>query len=334
MPTEYGQSVQGRIVNVSAEQSVAVDPNLKKCIEGKNCIAFIGSGPSIKPYCGWVELVNRLCARCGVSEQVTEDTPKDKLPAIAEKARKADIDAYHGELGKIFGHIGMTNPLYDVLMRIPFKCYVTTNFDPLLASEAEKPEHDCRIEMYPSLDPANINGKPRTIFYIHGLINVNSTPRQGSVVLSQSEFSEAYDSESDLSSFLRSLLTHHPICFIGCQLEESPLKTVFDVCSNTQARIRAQHGGPIPERFILLPEQEQAVCVSKQHGSMAPDPREAAERRAKEEQQYQELSIKIVRYAHVDEYHSGLSCMLKPLSNLHLGARARIGLSPEVISYG
>ncbi len=311
-------------------EQVKLDPRLARCIKKGECVAFIGSGLSNSVYCDWRTLITCLCNRCGVTRRPGKESSSDDLLDLAEEAKSAAPCKYYAVLHEKFGHIGTTNPLYDILMRLNFKSYVTTNFDPLLAHEARKPEHNMSVEVYPSLSAANINRNPRrTVFYIHGLIKEGATPAPMSIVLSRSEFHEAYRGTT-LSSFLEQLLTFHPVCFLGCTLDEHPLKNVFEECSDIQSKIRGVHGGPCPERFILLAEQEE-VWVSTNDGSRTRDLSEEQRRRDAEERQYEHLGIQIVRYFRKNDFHSGLRHMLERESSLLKRAPTRLGLLAENI---
>ena len=324
-----------------------LDPALRRCLKSEECVAFIGSGPSMSQYGSWRDLINHVCKQCGVVHQVDEQSSADDLLDAAEEAKRANEDGYYKAIGLFLGRIPSTNPLYDVLMRIPFRAYVTVNLDPLLAFEARKPrgtlntdildpsraaqspepEYPHKVEVYPSLRAASINAG--TIFFLHGLVEEDSVPGRGSIVLSRSEFDKAYGPSGMLNSFLHQLLTFHPICFIGCRLDEPPFVEVFKRCAASQEHILAQHGGSRPERYILLAE-EHVLAVAADGTPMLSGQDASVNRKEAEDRHYRDKGITVLRYDRMDESHRGLRLMFEKESNLRRRPPMRLGLSTGV----
>ena len=180
-------------------QHFALPPELVELIRQKKCVAFLGSGPSIGCYKDWPDLINHLCEQCGSERRVDFDSLADAYLDAAQDARDRDLDRYHKVLGERFGtrqeHI---NELYNAIVDLPFKSYVTTNLDPKLGRAASRAQLRCRLPVmaYPNLDRAWIND--RSVYYIHGFIHEGSVPVLRSIVLAKSEFEEAYDRHSNL----------------------------------------------------------------------------------------------------------------------------------------
>jgi len=176
---------------------------LSKLILSKKCIVFIGSGPSTPTYGPWYEVVNRLCEVCGIDTDYDKNTPPKVLQSAAYNAKLSRRLIYYKFLSEYFGrHVDGTSIYYDILLSLPFECYLTVNFDPLLAMQARTARFDCTlpIHAYPSLDRRNMIN--RSIHYLHGFIAENATPRDINIVLSQDEFDEAYGENSSLINFL------------------------------------------------------------------------------------------------------------------------------------
>ena len=70
----------------------------------------------------------------------------------ADEAKSKDPSTYNRVLQEIFAPVVHRREAYELIMRLKFKFYITTNFDPLLANETNKPEHECKgVYCYPDL---------------------------------------------------------------------------------------------------------------------------------------------------------------------------------------
>ena len=233
---------------------------LRDLILGGKCFVFIGSGASSLSYYSWPKLVNRLCEECGISRRVNKDSPAEELLEAAYEAKLSDNDAYFKFLGEHFGSMNSIPWLYHVLFSLPFDSYLTVNLDPLVAKTAQTARHKCTlpINAYPALYSRNV-GK-RSIHYLHGYIEEDSTPTEGQIVIAKDEFEHAYKADSNLMSFLVQTLENESILFIGCRLREPVMKRVFGLCEERQRhrqQIIVESGksrSSPPEKYILLPE--------------------------------------------------------------------------------
>lgn len=298
------------------EQNIKTLEELRRLIEPRKCIAFIGSGPSTGIFADWPTLINNLCEKCGLQVRVTDRDDANELLSLADAAQKQDEERYYAYLGSHFGRCHRTTPVYDLLMRIPFKSYVTLNLDPLLANETRKPEHRCsRVKKYPDLDRDGIS--QRTVYHLHGLIAEGEIPQRGSVVLSASDFSHAYRDNSQLLNFLLPTLTYDPILFVGCGLREPDFKRVFRLCQDHRDEIlglSSERGTP-PSRIILLP---RLPSVRSEFGNVTRRDveRERLARERAEDAYYSQYGIAVVRYPQVDAHHTGLQKWLEVLAGL------------------
>jgi hypothetical protein len=234
---------------------------VRELIRKENCCLFIGSGLSAGSYDSWPDLINALCKQCGSNHHVTLDTPPDLLLDAAQDAKDHNEESYYRYLGDHFGKAAnQASLLYDILLTLPFRCYLTVNFDPLLAFKARTAKLDCSLppRAYPSLD--RLHSRNRSIHYLHGMISPGEKPVKGSIVLARKEFDEAYDNNSNLMNFLVPTLENDPIIFVGCGLREPTMHKVFDICKKhqmTRQKIAAQQGSGTaraPKRFIFLPK--------------------------------------------------------------------------------
>jgi len=189
-------------------------------LEGK-CVVFIGSGPSTG-YLSWPDLVNTLCERCRSTRRVSEHSPAADLLDAAQDAKESDRDAYFAFLGEHFGRPVANAPIiYDTLLLLPFACYLTVNFDPLLVLKARTSKNPCPggVHAFPSLDRMQMH--KRSIHHLHGLITEGTKPVEGAIVLARDEFDSAYRANSSLMNFLVSAIENQPILFIGCELNST-----------------------------------------------------------------------------------------------------------------
>jgi hypothetical protein len=135
-------------------------------------------------------------------------------------------------------------------MRVPFRSYVTLNFDPILANQSRF--HERKVFSYRSLPAEEI--AYRSAFYIHGLIEEDGKADPEKNVLGERVFAKAYNHvASVLPGFLQQLLTYRSVLFIGCSLREPALQPLFKFCYNFQKDLEPMAMRPPPKKYILLP---------------------------------------------------------------------------------
>src|SRR5262245_58605428 len=103
---------------------VEIAQALWKLIDGKNCIAWIGSGLSrVAEYPDWPTLIDRLCASCGVPPlDPTERSTVGRLLDKATECKGTHPDAYRATLVGTFGHMPVRHRrAYELLMKLPFR---------------------------------------------------------------------------------------------------------------------------------------------------------------------------------------------------------------------
>jgi SIR2-like domain len=292
---------------------------LRDVIRSRNCVAFVGSGLSAGCYDRWHDLVNALCTRCGCELRVDEDSPADSLLAAAQAAKDLDEPAYFRYLGEHFGRpVGSAPFLYDAILSLPFKCYLTVNFDPLLALKCRTAARKCdpNIWAYPNLD--RLAMRKRSIHYLHGFISESSAPVNGTVVLSRDEFDAAYSDNSSLTRLLLSTLENDPIVFIGCLLREPVMAPLFELCKRNQqnriqiSRAKGNAATTPPQRFIVLPRF--GITADRSSGVGADEARK--ERTADEDARFSSMGITPVWYQAAGADHSSLLHALERLAEL------------------
>lgn len=299
------------------EKGQAPPAPLTEVILGGRCTAFIGSGLSASQYPSWPELVNQLCAACGVERTVTSQSAERELLEAAEEAKASDPVAYHQMLWDVFGGVIPNIPTpYMILLRLPFDCYVTHNFDRLLSMGAALAPTQCKLppQAYPALDRKDMGG--RSIHHVHGLVTEDHLPVDGQIVLAQSDFDEAYAANSNLMNFLVSTLEAEPLVFVGCRLREPVMTQVFKICKDHQlrrAKLIAVTGGAAsepPPRFILLKKHHLLDPVGEY------DAARSEEQMVLDEEYYRGMGIQPVWYGGSGPDHSELQLALQQIADL------------------
>jgi hypothetical protein len=231
------------------------------------------------------------------------------LLRVAENAKTADANAY-GEF--LRGHFGRpvderwltTSSLYRALIACEFKSFLTTNYDPQLASHARRAHPGCRVMRYPiTLDREYI--RDRAVYYLHGYISENDTNTEVNVVLAASEFADAYKPDGMVRRFMLDVLEKDAVCFVGCRLRDPPLAEIFKVCEENRAqrsKFLRDHGKPStpPPRYIFL----DRPVVFDERGRF--DTRRSRDLLEQEQDQYAALDVTVQWYTPEKQDHAVL----------------------------
>jgi hypothetical protein len=260
-------------------------------VNGNNCIAWIGSGLSRPIFDDWVRAVSRLCDACGVPSlgSSVAKPDADQLMDKAEECKRADGSTYAATLARIYGMPGvLTRRAYPILMKAPFKAYVTTNLDPLL-SEAASVEGFGSVYRYPTLRPPEIERCNKPIFYMHGHASPEGTPSGDSLVFCRSEFEQAYGEAGVVRNFVVNLLMNYPIVFIGCNISEPEIHQQFLRVHQMLSQMETAGAPPPPPRFILAETIISATTGKRDDGA-----------EDVQIQRFQELGMSVLRYDPVE----------------------------------
>jgi hypothetical protein len=238
----------------------------------------VGSGFSKVGYPGWSDLLDLLCAASGVDPLDPGEREKpDALIDKAEECKQANPQAYGQVLESEFADKGATTHRSLIpILRLPFRAFVTTNFDPLLSNAASDLGR-VGYEAYPDLQVAKVAETDRPVFYIHGHVEQGAAH----LVLARSDFEAAY--ETSVSTFLSQLFLSYDVVFLGARLEEPDVVEVFRRLSKLrQLTLSMGRSSGERDRLILLPRVSDDV-----------DRREATDEK---ETYYGELGIGTVFY--------------------------------------
>lgn len=226
--------------------------------EGKHTASWIGSGLSIcAGYPGWKETVNELCSACDVEPMDLSEKDPDVFMEKAEKCKENDLVAYHKTLARLFGEPPTSEKrfAFDYIMKLPFKCYITTNFDPLLHQTAKLFGYNNLIE-YPTILPAMLERYKKLICYLHGLARLDETITVEDLIITKSDFDAAYKEGGIISFFLLNLFTSFNVIFIGCSLNDEYIKETFRRTQKILEEIKLRGGTLLehPKRYAILPK--------------------------------------------------------------------------------
>jgi len=283
-------------------------------------IAWIGSGFSVEDgYPSWLCGIRHLCENCEIPVWPSHDRPTpDELMDKADKCKAKNPVAYCETLTALYGRRPrMHHPALHSLMRLDFKGYITTNFDPLLRDVAVA--HEIKeVYAYPYLPLSRLGSAQRPVYYVHGLASYGGKQKAqpGPLILGRSDFDEAYGSNGLVRDFLSGVLTDHNVLFLACRLEERGIQRVFARVSEIHYRIEMSAGDrPRPERYILLPRPVTEVDEgAPADGSLpAEQLQQAADDRVRQQDRfYEDLGIKVFRYdADVPPNHRAIEAFLE-----------------------
>jgi len=276
-------------------------------IKNGSFIVWVGSGLSKNAdYPGWVETIEELCLKCKVPFlNESEEWTSERLIEKAEECKIADIDMYHSTLADLFGKpVSSTRSAYYSLMELPFKAYVTTNFDPLL-SEAGAFQEDREILSYPFL-PQKFE-PPQPIFYIHGLARSGGRATGKNLILAHSDYNEAYEDPGVVKNFVVEIFSYHPLLFLGCSLNEPEMFKAFEKVHNIHALLKRTYPDfELPKKFIILPIRQRQIRLKSSDEKIERDD----EKELEEFKRYEDMGIEVIRYvpndlknhAEIDEF--------------------------------
>lgn len=251
------------------EIAKSIDAILKK----GNCILWLGSGLSLCAYPTWVQTIQKLCKQCKVSPlNENEEKSTKALMGKADECKNKNLDQYQQTLANSYGKtVGNTREAYHTIMKLPFRGYITTNYDPLLSSVAGHENNNIKLYPYPDLPVWELKSNPPSVFYIHGIARIDNMPTGKYLVLSTSEFNEAYEKEGIVSSFLVQLFTYYSVLFVGCQLTEPGIQKSLGQMKATHEKILTTKKREIPQKIILKGKEKSKSSLRNTEDSIVKD---------------------------------------------------------------
>jgi SIR2-like domain/LGFP repeat len=240
---------------------------LRELVASGKAIAFSGAGASAGLYPLWPELVQLLIGEAvkrGVASEADRTTwkrltatrPQQVVRGVREKLGR---HVYGAVLRELFGHRG--DPAYTdvqgLLVRLPFRGHLTTNYDPglLEARRLLRPDvpatgyatwrdHDA-IRAWHTGDAFGDHACP--LLYAHGVFE-----RSDTIVLGVGEYREAYR-PGPFRELMRSLWSRERFLFVGFGFSD----TWFDlIAEEVLGLTREGAGEPRHIAIVHLPEHE------------------------------------------------------------------------------
>jgi len=211
----------------SAPNNRPLFDRLTESVSSGRCIAVLGAGMSVPDYPIWDVLVRKLTDFCKVKpEDVVRSDPLD----LAEAAQRNDPDGFWHVMRGAFApkeHL-VCATRYHLLERIGFASYLTLNFDPVLATVFSL-HRNVTVSQYPWLH-GRYHGK-QELFYLHGRFEWSDDSKPPRVVLTRTEFEQAYkSSKSLLYAFLLTTFTQYDVCFLGCNPAQADMRKLLAAC--------------------------------------------------------------------------------------------------------
>lgn len=228
---------------------------LVRHIQQKRCVVFVGAGlsagaglPTWKDLLlrGIQELVGSL-PRGEVHQQELSDLVKwGKLLEVADFCKEKLGGAYHQFLSEqVRGDQVQKLPAtHDVLMRLPFSAWVTTNYDKLLERAYAQVKGGGSPKTLTHKDTEALgrllfDGGP-FILKAHGDID-----RPETVVLTSRDYSEIIHANPAFNEIFSGLLLTKALLFVGYSLSDPDFRLLMD-------RQLTHFKGFVPERYALM----------------------------------------------------------------------------------
>jgi tetratricopeptide (TPR) repeat protein len=252
---------------------------LRRMVHTRQTVAFVGAGASAGLYPLWTGLIKELANRAvsrGASDASRQFWMKnvDKLPdvVVAGIKRALDQGSYAELLREIFrsksGADGnYFTPLQSALIRLPFKGYITTNFDPGLLEARYRLRPDSRPTGFGTWRDTDVVARWQSgdvfseqqcpILFAHGIYE-----RPDTIVLSLDEYRQAYRS-GPFRRLFESIWRQQRIVFVGLSFTDQWIRTVAN-----EGLFSGEQGGA-PRHVALIglrpseeytPEMRRAVA--------------------------------------------------------------------------
>lgn len=181
-------------------------------------IIWVGSGLSNNYYLCWEDIIDKLCANCGIENN-------DNFLDIADKCKEANPQKYFDTLYSEYGkNTHQYRSAHLQLFNINTNSILTTNFDSILERTA-KYTCNCPVKIYPNLDVTDIQSHSKSLFYIHGQADKCKGKK---LIFTSSDFNKEYHAEKGrIRIFINPIFLSYSILFIGYSLSEPMLQNTL-----------------------------------------------------------------------------------------------------------
>lgn len=241
----------------------------------RTCVLFVGSGPSSSIFKSWDDLIDALGERANLKQ-----LPKESKFRFADRCRnKLGLEKYYDFLKRRFDDTRLRNQheaIHSHMVNTAFNAFVTTNYDLCLEraagmdirvsssrmikseiitsnqpmSELAKPLIES-VQCWPDcISPSSLKDPGRTLYHIHGSIAKGQTEIK--LVLTESDYRQAYRSSDDITAFLIDLLAISDSMVVFCGYGFKDHELFNRVINNAkQALIKVQRRIPDASRVYF-----------------------------------------------------------------------------------
>ncbi|MHB9071788.1 MAG: SIR2 family NAD-dependent protein deacylase [Sedimentisphaerales bacterium] len=222
----------------------------------KDAVVMIGAGSSIDAgYPSWDSLLEILSAKAVVIDPSKASLLKtlcksDKLLCADEIKAILGADEFYSQLSNIFGPLSpKANLLHQIIINLPFKHFLTTNYDRLLqvAHESCQPDKYIELDLEDNQKEGNlydsINSKDaiRHFVHVHGSIR---SPQN--ILLTDKDYEERYTKRNDFKELLK-LFFINRLIFIGFSLGDEEFMRPLKYLTTCFGEGEAKHIAILPK---------------------------------------------------------------------------------------
>ncbi|MCJ7481974.1 MAG: SIR2 family protein [Thermodesulfovibrionales bacterium] len=225
--------------------SNGIEKEVEALVRNRGCVIFMGAGLSIPPSGNWSSTAKEFAKYCGVRAS------KGKEKETIDKCIKKNPSKFDDKFRDLFQKDNAAQrTAYTYLIKLHFKAWVTTNFDPWFHNNT--PGSNINFcKKYP--DISMNTGLSNRLFYIHGYFNSeDKNCFAKDMVFGKRSFKEAYGPDSLLPGFLLNLFTYENVIFVGFDPSEEYIRDVIERSNHIRGKIQRQTGvGITTKRYIM-----------------------------------------------------------------------------------
>jgi tetratricopeptide (TPR) repeat protein len=245
--------------------NTAVLERARQHIAAGEAIAFVGAGASAPLYPLWDSLIRTLLGEA-LERGLVNEADRDYLASVAARSPQQAVRGIKERLGRpLYGALmrdlfsprsGADGKRYTsthgALLRLPFRGYATTNYDPGLLEARLDQRRDVSATGYATwqdpellqgwLDDSAFGPGARPILYAHGVWERSST-----MVLEAGEYRSAYR-PGMFRELVRKLWSQERLVFVGFGFSDS----WFDFVADEVLDVTSRQGAAAPRHVALL----------------------------------------------------------------------------------
>jgi hypothetical protein len=292
-------------------------------IRKKECCAFVGAGLS-RParYPSWSGLLDTLKTE---SEDVLGRRINDAHLDYYDRAEKyreiLGLGNYRNIIQREFDPENNKQPWLPVhldLVEMPFVSYITTNYDCVIENAYRKMGEAPIYSFYPLFPISHL--RDRQIYHIHGIIDHSRLPEtQDSIVLTRSDFDEAYDQDSNLIKLITCLYTELTLFFVGFNVRDPSMMRILRSSllefEKTMSVASARGSGPLKniKHYALLPYPNKTP-TDVDFGRRIVTEEIDVDATNREDEELRSLGVQTIRYAGDTQNHTQLINIIHELN--------------------